>query len=70
MYSSRGVRGSERPVRLIKSAAHQSPSGYPDLVRRRPCRAGLMEGTARPDYKRCVAISTQVSLPASSCLRV
>lgn len=23
--------------------------------------AGLMEGTARPDYKRCVEISTKVS---------
>lgn len=24
--------------------------------------AGLMEGTARPDYKRCVEISTKVSI--------
>lgn len=28
--------------------------------------AGLMEGTARPDYKRCVEISTKVPIPLSS----
>ena len=27
--------------------------------------AGLMEGTARPDYKRCVEISTKVPSPAT-----
>lgn len=27
--------------------------------------SGLMEGTARPDYRRCVEISTSVSLPSA-----
>lgn len=30
--------------------------------------AGLMEGTARPDYKRCVEISTKVSIHIPSHL--
>lgn len=47
----------------LSTSTVQAALAMVEEVRRQfACIPGLMEGTATPDYKRCVAISTDASL--------